>query len=86
MKRFQECSFLEKLWRYRWYLSIPFLYAFHQFFKPLKVYEDQFVDDKIVRTNNYEVIKGDELWKILVGVIQGKMNWYYTSEEVFKGY
>ena len=26
MKRFQECNRLEKLWRYRWYLLLPYLF------------------------------------------------------------
>ena len=24
MKRFQECSWIVKIWRYRWYILIPF--------------------------------------------------------------
>jgi len=26
MKRFQECNRLEKIWRYRWYLLLPYLF------------------------------------------------------------
>ena len=29
MKRFQECNRIEKIWRYRWYLLIPFKFFYH---------------------------------------------------------
>lgn len=28
MKRFQECNWLVKLYRYRWYMCIPFIYIY----------------------------------------------------------
>ncbi len=30
MKRFQECSGIVKLWRYRWYLLIPFKWVYYK--------------------------------------------------------
>jgi hypothetical protein len=30
-KRFQECNWLEKFWRYRWYLYIPIEFLLTQF-------------------------------------------------------
>lgn len=29
MKRFQECNRIVKIWRYRWYLLIPFKFLYH---------------------------------------------------------
>jgi hypothetical protein len=81
MKRFQECNKIEKLWRYRWYLTIPFLVLFYLIF-PLRVYEDEEVDGKLVHTDNYTVPNLKMLWRICVGTMQIKMNWTYTMEEV----
>lgn len=83
MKRFQECSKIEKLWRYRWYLVIPFQYIYYMFIKPFKVYEDKIENGKLIHTNEYEIIKGKVLWSLLIGIAQSKMNWHYTSEEIF---
>lgn len=80
-KRFQECNKLQKLWRYRWYLTIPFIYVWH-YIKPLKVGMDELVDDKLVHTDKYFVLRGKELWKTIKSTRQGKMEWYYTMEEV----
>ena len=84
MKRFQECSKIEQIWRYRWYLLIPFQYVYYTYFKPFKVYIDDWEGDKIVHTNEYDVMKGKMLWKLLKGIAQEKMVWYYTSEEVLE--
>lgn len=29
MKRFQESNFIVKIWRYRWYVAIPFIFIYH---------------------------------------------------------
>jgi len=82
MKRFQECSKIIQIWRYRWYLLIPFQYIYH-IVKPFKVYQDELLDNgDIVHTNNYDVLKGKVLWSILKGIAQGHMKWHYTMEEV----
>ncbi len=84
MKRFQECNLFEKIWRYRFYVELPFLYLFYQKFKPFKVYIDQCNGNEVNKTDNYEIIRGNVLWKNLIGLAQIKMNWTYTAEEVFE--
>jgi hypothetical protein len=87
-KRFQESNKMEQLWRYRFYVHIPFLWVWYMITE-FKVYRDEMVDGKIVHTLNYEVCRGSRLWKLLIGLQQGKMEWYHTSEEVLskiKGY
>lgn len=81
-KRFQECNKLTQIWRYRWYLLLPILWVWHSVVNPMKCYIDEVVDEKIVCTNKYEILKNKHLWKTLIGMIQSKMNWYYTMEEV----
>lgn len=82
-KRFQECNKLEKLWRYRFYLYIPFKYVYHVLLSNFKVYIDKINDKgKIENINEYKIYKGKNLWKLLVGIAQTDMNWYYTMEEV----
>ena len=82
-KRFQECNWLVKLWRYRFYLPIPFKYFYYSYIKPFKVCRDEFVDGEITHTDNFDVMKGKNLWSLLIGSAQGPMRWYYTSDEVF---
>jgi hypothetical protein len=83
MKRFQECNWLGKLWRYRWYLLIPFKWIWHMVFSPMKVYRDEWDEDgDIVHTEEYDIMIGRNLWKLLIGSVQYKMGWYYTHEEV----
>jgi len=74
MKRFQECSNIVKLWRYRWYLLIPFKWLYYT------VVGFMIQDDS---TGEYFISRGKQLWKLLIGVAQIKMEWHYTSEEVF---
>lgn len=81
-KRFQESNKIEQIWRYRFYLPIPFMWLWYTI-KGFKVYKDEWVDDKIIHTDEYYLIKGKTLWKTLKGIRQGNMEWYYTSEEVF---
>lgn len=83
-KRFQECNWLGKLWRYRFYLLIPFQYVYYSYIKPFKVYRDEFGDDGVLRhTDNYDVMKGYNLLRLLKGMMHSHMKWYYTSDEVF---
>ncbi len=82
-KRFQECNVIQKLWRLRWYLALPFIWLYYQYLKSFNIGEDEIVDEKLVHTDRYYRSKGIELWKILIGDIQFKMHWYYTNEEVF---
>jgi hypothetical protein len=81
-KRFQECNWLEKTWRYRWYLLIPLQWIYYTATSSFKVYKDKKEGKKIIHTDEYYVIKGVDLWKLLKGTAQGKMRWYYTWEEV----
>jgi hypothetical protein len=41
------------------------------------------VDGEINHTDNFDVMKGENLWSLLIGSAQGPMKWYYTSDEVF---
>jgi len=74
MKRFQDCSNIEKFWRYRWYLAIPFIWLYYNI-KEFRIYDDS--------TGEYFISKGKQLWKLLIGDAQIKMEWYHTSDEVF---
>ena len=66
MKRFQEVNSIIKVWRYRYYLYIPFKWIWYKYIKPFEVTNDRtFIIERPVDAN---------LWKILVGIAQGKMN------------
>ena len=84
-KRFQECNLIEKGWRYRWYLLIPFQYVWYMCIKSFVVIETEFDEEKghVIDTNEIYNPRGKNLWRILIGSAQSKMKWYYTSEEVF---
>jgi len=84
MKRFQECNKLEKLWRFRWYLAIPFQWLWFTYIISFKVYRDEMVNDKIEHTDNFDVMSGKNLWSLLIGSAQIKMKWYHTHEEVME--
>lgn len=86
MKRYQECNRIEKFWRRRWYLLIPFQWLWHTLIKPLKFRETKFDEEKgcVVDTDNVGTIKGKELRSILKGKAQSKMRFYYTMEEAKK--
>jgi hypothetical protein len=71
-RRFQECGRLEKAWRYRWYICVPFLWMWHQAFPLLATQED----------GTSHKIEGRNLWRVLLGSMQYRMSWYYTMEEV----
>lgn len=70
-KRYQECNPIEKLWRRRHYLKIPFKWIQWKVF---------------TREKN---LNNKTCWRLLVGLAQSDMNWYYTEEEfqdMFKKY
>jgi hypothetical protein len=69
-KRFQECNKIEKLWRYRWYLLLPFVWLRIKF----SVLISKNVEDLNMTNKN--------IWKISKGLMQSKMKWYYTMDEV----
>ena len=68
MKRFQECNKIGKLWRYRWYLLIPFKWCFY------------FI--KTYFKNDSGDINGKTIWHIFIGDAQFKMRWIITQEEM----
>jgi len=74
-KRFQECNRLEKAWRYRWYLLIPFQWVYYMTIGKFKV-----IDDK---SHEEFILKDVPLKKVLIGLAQSRMEWYWTDEEVF---
>jgi len=84
-KRFQECNWVEKLWRYRWYLLIPFQWFWYMYIKLFVVLETKRdeLSGHIEDTGETYNPRGKNLWRLLIGIAQGKMKWYYTSEEVF---
>lgn len=67
-KRFQECSKLEQIWRYRWYLLIPFEWCIIKF-NCIRYKED---------------LSNKNIWSLCIGIMQGHMKWYYTWDEVKK--
>lgn len=83
-KRFQECNILGKTWRYRWYLLLPFQWVWFRWIKPMKVIETEFNEEEgyICDTDRRWYPKGRQLWSVLKGSAQCKMNWLYTQEEV----
>jgi len=74
MKRFQECNWLEKGWRYRHYLYIPFKWVYYQYMSSFYITDDETFED--------ERVGGRMLWKLLIGIAQHDMKWYYTMDEV----
>ena len=74
MKRYQECNILEKIWRRRHYLILPFQFVYYEYLIPFKVIDDE--------TGNVYNPHGKNLWKLLIGIVHGDMHWYYTMDEV----
>jgi len=74
MKRFQECNWLVKGWRYRHYLYIPFKWVYYQYISSFYITDDETFED--------ERVGGRMLWKLLIGIAQHDMKWYWTHEEV----
>lgn len=77
-KRFQECSWYEKLWRYRWYLMIPWW--------TVKFWKTPWVDDDENLAEDEPWNTWTISWSIAVGTAQVKMEWYYTWDEVKKDF
>ena len=69
-KRFQECNKIEKLWRYRWYLLLPLVWLRIKF----SILISKNVEDLNMTNKN--------IWKLSKGLMQSKMKWYYTMDEV----
>ncbi len=84
MKRFQDCNKIVQIWRYRWYLLIPFQWVWYSYVKPMRIPETAYDDELCLTTITGEEYtpKGKNLWRLLTGMAQGPMNWYYTMEEV----
>jgi hypothetical protein len=84
MKRFQECNWVVKIWRYRWYLPIPFKWVWYMYIKYLVVRESDYDEDKecVVDTGNIYNPKGKELFRLLKSEAQIKMNWTYTFKNL----
>ena len=85
MKRFQECNKITKIWRYRWYLLIPFHYIFPTI-KRQKIWEDEYDEENetIRPTGNFHYSDKKLRWRLAKSHAQTKMNWFYTTEEVFE--
>ena len=81
-KRFQETNIVDRIWRYRFYVAIPFMWMYYMI-KGFRVYIDEWEGDELIHTSKYKVYRWGILWKLLIGIQQGPMKWYYTSEEVF---
>ena len=77
MKRIQECNKLEKVWRYRWYGLLPFIWLACMY-KAFKYGKKPGPVEGFWRTHEF-------YYSIRLGEIQmRKMNWYYTHEEVME--
>lgn len=73
-KRYQDCNKIQKLWRSRWLLVVPFK-AFWYWITAEKVTSDD--------TGISEKMSLSLCWDCALGMIQTeKMNFYYTMEEV----
>ena len=81
-KRFQECNKIIQIWRYRWYSILPFLWLWHSIISPMRIYQDEIINGKLIHTDNFYIPHGKNLWKLLKGEVQYKMKWYWTHEEV----
>lgn len=63
--RFQESPWPIKLWRFRYYLLIPY--------KAIKYY--------LASKSSQEPMSFSASWSVAIGMAQVKMYWYYTIEE-----
>lgn len=75
-KRFQEANFLVKLWRCRWYITIPFR-VFWYVLVGMKIYDCS--TNSVYKERNIK-----KIFDISIGLIQTEMNWVYSSEEVIE--
>jgi hypothetical protein len=81
-KRFQECNWLVKLWRYRYYVALPFKWAYYNWFKNFKVIDIDTNSPEDPLPSETLILKGRNLWRLLVGSAQTKMKWYWEMDEV----
>lgn len=81
MKRYQECNWITKQIRKRWYLTVPFV-SLYCFMSKKRIYIDEMIDGKLVNTNKYTTMSWKECWSISISEAQIKMNYYYTHDEV----
>lgn len=93
-KRFQDCNKIQKLWRYRWYLLIPirtlwnWVFGKRIYLHILPDQDDDFLVEQITAKElkkpiYYKNRNFKQLWKLNTGLMQTKMKWWYTSDEVF---
>lgn len=82
-KRYKDCSKLEKIWRHRWFIILPFMAVYRYLFAN-RVYISREEDGKNVHTNEYERMSFNMWWQICRGNIDIKMKHYYTQEEAEK--
>lgn len=83
MKRYQECNKIQKIWRHRWKLIIPFV-AVYYYAARKKVYMDINTDKGLIHTKHFEYMSMKLCWRIAQGDASSKMNHYYTHEEVMQ--
>ena len=83
MKRYQECNRIEKVWRRRWYIVIPFIAAYN-YLSRQKIFLDVSINNELKHTDIFEYMSWKMCWRIALGIAQSNMKWYYTSEEVFE--
>jgi hypothetical protein len=55
-------------------MYIPFKWAWYQYFSTFYITDDETFED--------ERVTGKMLWKLLIGIAQTDMKWYWTYEEV----
>ena len=82
MSRYQECNKLEKLWRCRWYIIVPFKATWYYISKT-KIYEDKIENGKVKPTGKFDIMPWKLCWSVATGNIHYKMKYYYTAEEAF---
>lgn len=70
MKRFQESSWVIKLFRYRWYIMRPFWF--------LKIV----LSRSGIELGSTFRMKMSNAWKLTAGLAQSNMHWYWTEDEI----
>ncbi len=80
MKRFQELNRIGKIWRRRHYIALPFQWLWYEIITDFEVTSQSLkggeMEDRVINP------KGVNLWKLLEGLCQMKMGWYFTSDEI----
>lgn len=74
--RFQDCPWYIQVWRYRWYLQIPFMAIYYRFTPWVWKADSE-------RVHVVEFSTWKEAWGMAVGDAQCRMNWLYTFDEIF---